>query len=190
TPAVRQTALFSATIPDEVRGLAHRQMRNPVTIAITPERPTVDLIVQRIEPVPDGDKLTALTAHLDSPRCPLALVFRRTTHKADRLAHGLTRRGYRVAVLHRRRTQGPTRRGTAHGARIHTARFHTDGPASSSSCKRAAHAPRTARTGAACRGTRRTGNYRCNATITAPSPSTLVVGAATGRKCILARSAA
>src|SRR5205085_353024 len=94
----------------DVRALAHRQMRNPVTIAITPERPTVDLIAQRFEPVPDGDKLAALTAHLDSPHCVLALVFRRTTHKADRLAHDLTRRGYRVAVLHGRRTQGQRER--------------------------------------------------------------------------------
>jgi superfamily II DNA/RNA helicase len=77
-----------------------------VSIAITPERPTIDLIAQRFEPVPDGDKLAALTAHLDSPHCALALVFRRTTHKADRLAHDLRRRGYRVAVLHGRRTQG------------------------------------------------------------------------------------
>jgi ATP-dependent RNA helicase DeaD len=110
TPAARQTALFSATIPEEVRGLAHRQMRNPVTIAITPERPTVDLIAQRFEPVPHGDKLAALTAHLDSPHCALALVFRRTTHKADRLARDLSRRGYRVAVLHGRRTQGQRER--------------------------------------------------------------------------------
>jgi ATP-dependent RNA helicase RhlE len=110
TPAARQTALFSATIPDEVRGLAHRRMRNPVTIAITPKRPTVDLIAQRFEPVPDGDKLAALTAHLDSPHCALALVFRRTTHKADRLARDLTRRGYRAAVLHGRRTQGQRER--------------------------------------------------------------------------------
>lgn len=110
TPAARQTALFSATIPDEVRGLAHRQMRNPVTIAITPERPTVDLIEQRFETVVNGDKLAALTAHLDSPQCYLALVFRRTTHKADNLARDLTRRGYKVAALHGRRTQGQRER--------------------------------------------------------------------------------
>ena len=109
TPPARQTALFSATIPDEVRGLAHRQTRDPVTIAITPEHPTVDLIAQRFEQVP-GDKLAALAAHLDSPDCRLALVFRRTTHKADRLARDLARRGYRVAVLHGRRTQGQRER--------------------------------------------------------------------------------
>jgi len=110
TPKTRQTALFSATIPEEVRGLAHRQMRDPVTVAIEPERATVDAIEQRIERVPDGDKLTALRRHLDDPATRLALVFRRTTHKSDRLAHDLERSGYRVAVLHGRRTQGQRER--------------------------------------------------------------------------------
>ncbi len=110
TPPTRQTALFSATIPQEVLGLAHRQMRDPVTISVDPERPTVDLIEQRMEPVPDSDKLAALRRHLDDPATNLALVFRRTTFKADRLARDLARLGYRVAVLHGRRTQGQRER--------------------------------------------------------------------------------
>ncbi len=110
TPAARQTALFSATIPQEVLGLAHRQTRDPVTISVDPEHPTVDLIEQRMERVPDGDKLAALRAHLDDPATNLALVFRRTTFKADRLARDLARLGYRVAVLHGRRTQGQRER--------------------------------------------------------------------------------
>lgn len=110
TPATRQTALFSATMPAEVRGLAERQTRDPITVAVDPERATVDEIVQHFQPVADGDKLAALCAHLDDPRCTLALVFRRTTHKADRLARDLTRQGYRVAVLHGRRTQGQRER--------------------------------------------------------------------------------
>jgi len=110
TPATRQTALFSATIPQEVLGLAHRQTRDPVTISVDPEHPTVELIEQRMERVPDGDKLAALRAHLDDPATNLALVFRRTTFKADRLARDLARSGYRVAVLHGRRTQGQRER--------------------------------------------------------------------------------
>jgi len=110
TPATRQTALFSATIPQEVLGLAHRQMRDAVTISVDPEHPTVELIEQRMERVPDGDKLAALRVHLDDPATNLALVFRRTTFKADRLARDLARFGYRVAVLHGRRTQGQRER--------------------------------------------------------------------------------
>jgi len=110
TPATRQTALFSATIPQEVLGLAHRQTRDPVTISVDPEHPTVELIEQRMQRVPDGDKLAALRTHLDDPATNLALVFRRTTFKADRLARDLARLGYRVAVLHGRRTQGQRER--------------------------------------------------------------------------------
>jgi ATP-dependent RNA helicase DeaD len=105
TPASRQTALFSATLPDDVRGLAQRHLREPVTVAIDPERPTVNEIEQRFQGVDDGDKLGALRAHLDDPACYLALVFRRTTHKVDRLARDLSRQGYKVGALHGRRSQ-------------------------------------------------------------------------------------
>lgn len=110
TPASRQTALFSATIPEDVRGLAHRQMRDPITISVDPKRATVDEIEQRFERVPDGNKLPALQSYLDNPDCFLALVFRRTTYKADRLTRDLARRGYHVAVLHGRRSQSQRER--------------------------------------------------------------------------------
>lgn len=120
TPESRQTSLFSATIPDDVRALARRQTRQPETLAVTPERPTVDAIEQRFQQVGDGDKLEALRGYLDDPACFLALVFRRTTHKADRLARDLTRRGYKVAALHGRRTQSQRERVLADlkGARL------------------------------------------------------------------------
>jgi ATP-dependent RNA helicase DeaD len=110
TPSARQTALFSATIPTEVRGLAHRQMRDPVTVEVDPQRATVDEIDQRFERVTEGDKLSALRAHLNDPACYLALVFRRTTYRADRLTRDLSRHGYRVAVLHGRRSQSQRER--------------------------------------------------------------------------------
>jgi ATP-dependent RNA helicase DeaD len=110
TPDRRQTALFSATIPEDVRGLAHRHMREPVTISVDPHRATVDEIEQRFERVPDGDKLSALRAHLDEPACFLALVFRRTTYKVDRLVRDLQRRGYKAAALHGRRSQSQRER--------------------------------------------------------------------------------
>lgn len=110
TPAARQTALFSATIPADVRGLAQRHMHDPVTVEVDPERPTVDEIDQRFERVEDGGKLAALRAHLDDPACYLALVFRRTTHQADRLTRDLSRQGYKVAALHGRRSQSQRER--------------------------------------------------------------------------------
>jgi ATP-dependent RNA helicase DeaD len=110
TPGQRQTALFSATIPEEVRGLANRQMSRPVAIFVDPQRATVEEIDQLFERVPDGDKLSALRAHLDNPSCFLALVFRRTTYKVDRLVRDLQRRGYKAAALHGRRSQNQRER--------------------------------------------------------------------------------
>lgn len=110
TPAARQTALFSATMPLEIRGLAQRQMRNPVTIEVDPERATVDEIEQRFQRVAEADKVTALRAYLDDPACYLALVFRRTTYRADRLTRDLSRAGYKVAAIHGRRSQSQRER--------------------------------------------------------------------------------
>jgi ATP-dependent RNA helicase DeaD len=105
TPRDRQTSLFSATLPQEVLGLAHRQTRDAVTVAISPEKPTVEAIEQRFEQVENADKLGALCAYLDDPSVYLALVFRRTTHRVDRTARDLSRKGYKVGALHGRRTQ-------------------------------------------------------------------------------------
>jgi ATP-dependent RNA helicase DeaD len=105
TPSARQTALYSATIPEEIRGLAERQMRNPATVSIQPERATVDEIEQRFQRIPETEKLTTLRTYLDDPSVYLALIFRRTTHRVDRLARDLSRQGYKVGALHGRRTQ-------------------------------------------------------------------------------------
>ncbi|HLJ65849.1 MAG TPA: DEAD/DEAH box helicase [Chloroflexota bacterium] len=112
-PRSRQTALFSATLPAEVRGLAARHMQSPATVEIDPERTTVEEIEQRFERVPDADKLATLCTYLDDPACYLALVFRRTTHRADRLARDLSRRGYKVAAIHGRRSQPQRERALA-----------------------------------------------------------------------------
>jgi ATP-dependent RNA helicase DeaD len=110
TPRARQTSLFSATIPDEVRRLAMRHMNDPITVAVHPEQPTVEAIEQIFESVPDGNKLNALAAHLDDQSVFLALVFMRTTYRADKVVRDLSRRGYKVAALHGRRTQGQRER--------------------------------------------------------------------------------
>lgn len=113
TPSTRRTALYSATLPPEILDLGRSQMRDPVTIAVDPQRATVDEIDQRFQAVAEGDKLAALKEHLDDTACDLALVFRRTTYRADRLARDLSRKGYRAAVLHGRRSQSQRARALA-----------------------------------------------------------------------------
>jgi ATP-dependent RNA helicase RhlE len=56
------------------------------------------------------EKLETLQQILNGPDCKLALVFRRTTHRADKLARDLERRGYKVAALHGRRSQAQRER--------------------------------------------------------------------------------
>jgi superfamily II DNA/RNA helicase len=102
--------LFSATIPHDIRGLAHRQLRNPVTVEVDPEQATVDEIEQRFQRVEEPDKISALRGYLDDPACYLALVFRRTTYKVDRLVRDLSRQGYKVGALHGRRSQNQRER--------------------------------------------------------------------------------
>jgi ATP-dependent RNA helicase RhlE len=61
--------------------------------------------------VPEGkDKIDVLHDILIGEDCKLALVFRRTTHRTDKLARDLERRGFRVAALHGRRTQSQRER--------------------------------------------------------------------------------
>ncbi len=105
TPADRQTALFSATMPPAVRTIAERQMRHPAWVRVTAPAPTVDTVEQYYLEVAEEDKVTALRRLLDAEGVESALVFRRTQHRADRLATSLGRH-HRVGVLHGGMHQG------------------------------------------------------------------------------------
>ncbi|HET6947327.1 MAG TPA: DEAD/DEAH box helicase [bacterium] len=98
-PAQRQTALFSATMPAEVRTIANRQMQNPVSVQIVAPAPTVDTVEQFYVEVAEEDKVKALRRLLQEDSIESALVFRRTQHRADRLATTLGRH-HRVGVIH------------------------------------------------------------------------------------------
>ncbi len=105
TPAARQTALFSATMPAAVRAIAERQMRNPVWLRITAPRPTVESVRQFYLEVAEEDKVKALRRLLRHEPIESALVFRRTQYRVDRLAKALGR-DQRVGVLHGGMRQG------------------------------------------------------------------------------------
>ncbi len=106
TPAARQTALFSATLPDAVSTIAARHMRNPSWIRIAAAVPTVQTVTQYYLEVAEQDKVRALRLLLTSGEVPSALVFRRTRRGADRLAKILRERGQPVEVIHGDMTQG------------------------------------------------------------------------------------
>ena len=107
TPATRQTALFSATMPNVIRDVARRHLRSPQEVKIRAATATVAKISQRYWLVRGVDKLDALTRILDAEHSfDAALVFVRTKLATDELADKLSARGYAAAALNGDMTQG------------------------------------------------------------------------------------
>ena len=107
TPAERQTALFSATMPNVIRDVARRHLREPEEIKIRATTSTVAKISQRYWLVRGVDKLDALTRILDAEESfDAAIVFVRTKIATEELADKLAARGYAAAALNGDMTQG------------------------------------------------------------------------------------
>jgi ATP-dependent RNA helicase RhlE len=96
----RQTALFSATLTADVRAIAQRYTKNPATVAVQPESPTVDAIDQAWIEVREVDKVSALHELLGRSGVERTLVFRRTKYGADKLVKALDRLGRPARALH------------------------------------------------------------------------------------------
>jgi len=99
TPPDRQTALFSATLPPEIRRLADKYMRDPQAVTLGGEQVTVAAIDQRFCVVNQNDKLAALTRMFEVEEITSALVFARTRAGTNELASELMARGYSAEVL-------------------------------------------------------------------------------------------
>ena len=104
-PRDRHTSLFSATIPPEIETLIQWAMRNPQTIEIGARRTPKDTVKHVIYPVSDSQKTDLLLELLKRVNYDSVIVFCRTKHGADRVAHLLKRNNHAVAVLHSNRTQ-------------------------------------------------------------------------------------
>jgi ATP-dependent RNA helicase DeaD len=105
-PQGRQTALFSATIPTEVRRLAEKFMHDPVEIQVKAATLTIDTVDHYYVEVPDREKPDALTRVLKAESPEQAIVFVRTKIGVDRLARKLGDAGVRVKALHGDMSQG------------------------------------------------------------------------------------
>lgn len=99
TPPSRQTTLFSATVPPEIRRLADRYLRQPQSVTIEQQHRTVDTTEQRYYLVNYEDKLAALSRLIEVEDITSALVFVHTRLSAGELAHALTSRGYPAEAL-------------------------------------------------------------------------------------------
>jgi len=99
TPATRQTALFSATMPDAIRDVAQRHLREPREIRIKAKTSTVEAVRQRYWQVGGLHKLDALTRMLEVEETDAVLIFVRTKTATVELAEKLEARGYACAAL-------------------------------------------------------------------------------------------
>lgn len=105
TPAERQTALFSATMPNEVLRVARRHLKNPVEIRIKSKTSTVETISQRFWQVKGLHKLDALTRILEAEEIEAMIIFVRTKIATIELAEKLEGRGFSSAALNGDMTQ-------------------------------------------------------------------------------------
>ncbi len=104
-PRDRHTSLFSATVPPQIETLIHWAMKHPQTVEIGARRSPAETVKHVIYPVAEDQKSDLLRELLERVHYDSVIVFCRTKHRADRIAHLLKRNNHAVAVLHSNRTQ-------------------------------------------------------------------------------------
>jgi len=119
TPAKRQMALFSATMPRQVERIARRYLKDPAEISIKTKSATAETIRQRYWQVSGFHKLDALTRILEVETFDAILMFVRTKTATTELAEKLEARGYAAAAMngdmaqnHREQTVERLKRGS------------------------------------------------------------------------------
>jgi ATP-dependent RNA helicase RhlE len=107
-PGVRQTLLFSATMPEDVVRLALEIVREPKFVQVGQRSAPAKGITHRAHVLPAGQKIEWLIEHLRRPAGPV-LIFSRTKVGADRLTRKLAAAGIRCIALHADRTMDQRR---------------------------------------------------------------------------------
>ncbi|MCA9244207.1 MAG: DEAD/DEAH box helicase [Phycisphaerales bacterium] len=109
-PEIRQTLLFSATMPPKIRELADAMLRDPVSVSVTPVSTTAPLIEQTLYHVPHEHKIDLLTRLLRCETTVRTLVFTKTKHAADKLAKRLAFDGVSAGSIHGNKSQSQRQR--------------------------------------------------------------------------------
>lgn len=97
-PSGRQTLLFSATMPNDIRRLADTILKQPATVQIGVIAPA-ETVEHALYPVPDSLKTQLITTMLGQMAMGRVLVFTRTKYRARKLAHKLDRAGFKAVAL-------------------------------------------------------------------------------------------
>ena len=104
-PKKRQTLLFSATMPTEIRRLANDILRDPITVQVGTVAPA-DTVRHALYPVAHHLKAALLLKLLENTTAKSVLVFTRTKYRAKSLGKKLEKSGYRCASLQGNLSQG------------------------------------------------------------------------------------
>lgn len=97
-PAKRQTLMFSATMADDIRKLAHEVLHNPVTVQVGHTAPA-NTVSHALYPVEQHLKTGLLMEVLKHTDTESILIFTRTKHRAKRIGQQLEKAGYKAASL-------------------------------------------------------------------------------------------
>src|SRR3954470_24189887 len=106
TPGGRQTALFSPTMPAEIRALAARHLYDPVTVKVKAATLTIDTVEQFYLETKGPEKNEALVRVLEAEKPDQAIVFARTKIRTEQLYRTLRDKGMNVKALHGDMSQG------------------------------------------------------------------------------------
>jgi ATP-dependent RNA helicase RhlE len=104
-PARRQSLFFSATMPPEIVKLADTILTNPLKVEVTPVSSTADTVQQSVYLVERDDKRPLLLHLLQDKTIESVLVFARTKHGADKVAHFLNKEGIKTEAIHGNKAQ-------------------------------------------------------------------------------------
>ena len=105
TPKKRQTLLFSATMPQEIRRLVEKFMVSPVEVTVSVVAKPVDKINQKIIMLNNSQKIDALKEIVQSRAGARLLIFTKTKHGAEKVVKSLSKDGFSVASIHGNKSQ-------------------------------------------------------------------------------------
>jgi len=109
----RQTLMFSATFPDEIKKLAAQFLHQPREVQASPRNTVANAITHLVHPVDAARKKDLLVDLLAADSRRQTLVFARTKHGADKLVKSLCITGFKAAAIHGNKSQGARTRALA-----------------------------------------------------------------------------
>jgi ATP-dependent RNA helicase RhlE len=112
-PREKQTMLFSATMPSEIRELADSLLHDPAVVQVAPAATTVEKVEQSVYFVDKPNKPQLLAHLVHELPMSRAIVFTRTKHGADKVVRHLNQRGIKAEAIHGNKSQNARERALA-----------------------------------------------------------------------------